>query len=92
MHPGVTLTNMTNHYPKAINWLVKIGIKLLFPKPQKAILSVLYGIFNPCEYHEWIGPKIFNVWGYPQKQKLKTCSNAESLQIFNNAEKIFNNL
>ena len=43
VQPGVTLTNMTNHYPKAINWLVKIGIKLLFPslKSRVSICSTL---------------------------------------------------
>ena len=46
VHPGVTLTDMTNHYPKAINWLVKIGIKCLFPNIQKASLSLIKGIFE----------------------------------------------
>lgn len=89
VHPGVTLTNMTNHYPKAINWLVKIGIKLLFPSPKKASLSVIYGTNCRTEYHKWIGPKIFKVWGYPKLSKLKTCSVEESKKIYNIAEDIF---
>ena len=43
-HPGVTYTNMTNHYPKAINWLVKIGIKLFFPRPHKAVRSIVRAV------------------------------------------------
>ena len=88
VHPGVTLTNMTNHYPKAINWLVKIGIKLLFPSPKKATRSVIYGIEHSTGYHEWIGPKIFNVWGNPKLSKLKTCTLDESKKIFELAENI----
>lgn len=92
VHPGVTLTNMTNHYPKAINWLVKIGIKLLFPSPKKAVLSLLYGTNHFTSYHEWIGPRIFNVWGFPKKTLLKTCSKEESQAIYETAETIYNNI
>ena len=88
VHPGVTLTNMTNHYPKAINWLVKIGIKLLFPTPKKASLSFIKGIFESTELLEWIGPAIFNVWGYPKKAKIKI-DDSEMENIFITAERIF---
>ena len=72
---------MTNHYPKAINWLVKIGIKLFFPSPKKASLSIIYGAFNKTNRFEWIGPKIFRVWGFPKKSKLTTCSVDEYQKI-----------
>ena len=88
VHPGVTLTNMTNHYPKAINWLVKIGIKILFPTPNKASLSLIKSIFESTEMLEWIGPAIFNVWGYPKQRKLKI-DDSEMENIFIIAEKIF---
>lgn len=81
VHPGVTLTNMTNHYPKAINWLVKIGIKLFFPNPKKASLSIIYGAFNKTDHFEWIGPKILNVWGFPKKSKIESCSMDEYKKI-----------
>lgn len=67
VHPGVTLTQMTNHYPFFINWLVKIGIKILFPSPEKACLSVLSGIFNNTQTNEWIGPSRHNIWGFPKR-------------------------
>ena len=89
VHPGVTLTNMTNHYPKAINWLVKVGIKLLFPSPDRATLSVVYGTSKPVGYYEWIGPKILNVWGTPVISKLNTASTEESRKIYDIAEEIY---
>lgn len=92
VHPGVTLTNMTNHYPKYINWLVKIGIKLVFPSPQKAVRSILYGTCHTPPTHNWIGPRIFNVWGNPHISELKTCDKEESKKIFTLAEQIYNNL
>lgn len=92
VHPGVTLTNMTNHYPKYINWLVKLGIKLFFPSPQKAILSIIKGTCERCDYHEWIGPKVFSIWGLPKKSKLDTCTVEESKEIFAIAEELYKNI
>ncbi len=92
VHPGVTLTNMTNHYPKAINWLVKIGIKLVFPSPKKATRCILYGTSHNTGYHEWIGPSIFKVWGRPKLSKLTTCSTDESGEVFQIAEDMFANI
>lgn len=92
VHPGVTLTQMTNHYPKIINWLVKIGIKLLFPRPEKASLSIISGVFEDTQESEWIGPKRHNIWGYPKKTKLKSYSKKEASQIFFEAEKIYTSL
>lgn len=91
-HPGITLTNMTNHYPKAINWLVKIGIKLLFPNPKKASLNIIKAMFENTTENQWIGPKYFNIWGFPNKIELKTCSNIESEKIYQIAEGIYRNM
>lgn len=91
VHPGVTLTSMTNHYPKAINWLVRIGIKLLFPSPKKASLSLFKGVFENTETHKWIGPSILNVWGYPKQQKL-IIDTSEIDEIFAISEKIYNKI
>ncbi len=93
VHPGVTLTNMTNHYPKAINGLVKIGVKLFFPSPARAARNLLLGIYTDCSDREWIGPEIFDVWGDPKRRKLHTRhpaeSSAESEKIYALAEKIY---
>lgn len=91
-HPGITFTNITNHYPRLIFALIKHPMKILFMKPKKAALSILKGVFEPCGYHEWIGPKLFNVWGLPNKKKLKTCSQNESEQIGKIAEEIYQKL
>lgn len=83
---------MTSHYPKSINWLVKLNERIIFQKPKKASLSVLLGIFNNTQTNEWIGPKINNIWGYPKVQKLKNYSDEEATQIFNIAEEIYNKI
>lgn len=40
----------------------------------------------------WIGPKIFNIWGYPSKKKLNTAKQNEIDIIFKNAEDIYKTL
>lgn len=92
VHPGVTLTNMTNHYPKAINWLVKIGIKLFFPSTTSACRSILYGTKYATPYMYWIGPRVFNVWGSPKMTSLKTCTMQELNKIRDIAEKLYSNI
>ena len=92
VHPGVTLTGMTNHYHKSINWLVKVFIKTFFPNTQQASLSLIKGLFENTNNLEWIGPKIFNVWGKTKKLKLKTCKENEIGEIFKFAEETYNNL
>ncbi len=91
-HPGITFTNITNHYPKLIFAIIKHPMKVIFMKPKKAALSVLKGVFDSCGYHEWIGPKVFDIWGLPNKKKLKTCSVNESQQIGKIAEEIYEKL
>ena len=89
VHPGITSTNMTNHYPKLIYAIIKYPMKVLFMKPKKASLSIVKGVFDSTNYHYWIGPKLSNIWGYPKKRRLRTCSEDESRKIFITAEKIY---
>lgn len=91
-HPGITFTNITNHYPKLVFTLIKHPMKIIFMNPKKAALSVLKGVFDSCKHHEWIGPRLFDVWGLPNKKKLKTCSASESEQIGKIAEEIYKKL
>ena len=91
VHPGITFTNITNHYPKLLFTLIKHPMKVIFMKPKKATLSILKGVFDYCGYHEWIGPCLFDIWGYPKKKKLYTCSETESKKIYKIAENILNN-
>ncbi len=77
VHPGITLTNMTSHYPKAINWLVKAGVKVLFPPPQKAALNIFYATQNIPQKNEWVGPRLFNIWSRPKVGKIKNLKSNE---------------
>lgn len=92
VHPGITFTGITAHYPKLIFALIKHPMKIIFMKPKKAALSILKGVFESTDYHRWIGPELFNIWGLPENKALKTCNEAESKQIFTEAEKIYNKL
>lgn len=91
-HPGITLTNITAHYPKLIFSIIKYPMKIIFMHPKKAALSIIYAVFNGCSSNEWIGPKYFNIWGMPKKKKLHTCKADEALQICDLTEKIYLNL
>ena len=80
-HPGITFTNITAHYPKLIFALIKHPMKVLFMSNKRAALSILGGVFEDCRENEWIGPRIFNVWGLPKKSRLHTVDAAEAAHI-----------
>jgi len=88
-HPGISLTGITDHYPKPVFAVIKHPMKVLFMRPKKACLSTLYGVFEPCRNGEWIGPRWFNVWGYPKHKRLKTASAEEQQHIFECAEAVY---
>lgn len=88
VHPGITFTNITAHYPKLIFAVIKHPMKMIFMKPKKASLCIVKGIFDSCGYGEWIGPRIFDVWGKPRKAKLKTFSEDEASEVLENAENL----
>ena len=85
-HPGITFTNITAHYPKVIFAMIKHPMKIIFMKPKKAALCVLSGLFEDCDAHTWIGPRIFDVWGFPKKKALKTADAEERRRIAKRAE------
>ena len=87
-HPGITFTNITAHYPKLIFAIIKHPMKVIFMKPRKAALCIVKGAFDSTELNEWIGPRLFNVWGLPKKQILKTCKAKERERIAENTEEI----
>lgn len=89
VHPGITFTNITAHYPKLIFAIIKYPMKIIFPSPKRAALSLLSGAFESCGYREWIGPRIFDIWGLPKKKLLKGVSQEESQAIGNTAEEIY---
>ena len=78
VHPGITFTNITNHYSKWLFAIIKHPMKVIFMPPRRAALSVLRGVFEPTAYGEWIGPWLFDVWGLPAKRKLCTFTKEEA--------------
>ncbi len=89
VHPGITVTNMTSHFPKPLFAVIKYPMKVIFMSRERACLSLIRGVFDPCAPDEWIGPRIFNVWGLPKKQKLRTAKEAERKEIAARAENIY---
>lgn len=88
-HPGITFTNITAHYPKLIFAIIKHPMKIIFMKPKKASLSILKGVFFETEYKCWIGPGIFNVWGIPKIQRLRTAEDREIKKISEISERVY---
>lgn len=89
VHPGITFTNITAHYPKWVFAIIKHPMKVIFMKPKKAALCIVKGLFKKTELSFWIGPSIFDVWGLPKKKKLNTFDTKEALTVFETAEKCF---
>ena len=92
VHPGITFTNITAHYPPLIFAIIKHPMKIIFMRPKKAVLSILKGLFDHTDGYSWIGPKLFNIWGYPLKKMLKTAEKAEIDRIYQTAESIYSKL
>ncbi len=92
VHPGITFTNITAHYPKLIFAVIKHPMKIIFMKPRRAALSILSGLFDESGYLEWIGPRYFDVWGLPKKRTLRSVSIDERERIFSTAERLYEEL
>lgn len=82
VHPGITFTNITAHYPKFVFALIKHPMKVLFMSPKKAALCVVQGVFTPCRYGEWIGPRVAGIWGLPRKTVLHTFDRGEAARAY----------
>ena len=92
VHPGITFTNITAHYPKLIFAIIKHPMKVIFMKPKKAALCVIKGIANPSGSGYWIGPRLFDVWGLPKKKKLNSCTADEQARIYDIAKIIYSQI
>ena len=88
-HPGISFTGITSHYPPLIFALIKHPRKVIFMKPRRAALSILYGLFADVPSGSWIGPRLFDVWGLPRVKKLCTAGSEEKGNIIKSAEKIY---
>lgn len=88
-HPGITLTNITAHYPKWVFACIKYPMKWLFMPPKKAALNIVQGLFDQTDADEWIGPCLFHVWGEPSKQPLCSIPAKEREHIDRTAKEIY---
>ena len=88
-HPGITQTNMTSHYPKWINWFVKICMTILFTSSKKAARNIVCAVKEDCDYCCWIGPRIFNIWGKPKQKKIKGVNELEKNAINEASDNIY---
>ncbi|MBQ3202057.1 MAG: SDR family NAD(P)-dependent oxidoreductase [Clostridia bacterium] len=88
VHPGITLTGITDHYPKWLYAIIRHPMKVIFMPPRRAALSVLRGVFESTAYGEWIGPRWCNVWGLPSKKKLRTFTHDEARTAFYAVERL----
>lgn len=92
VHPGITFTNITSHYPPLIFAIIKRPMKLIFMSNKKASLSVIKGVFEATDSLEWIGPKAFDVWGYPVKRDMRDRAENEYAFILEKTEEIYNQI
>ncbi len=92
VHPGITFTGITAHYPPLIFAVIKYPMKAIFMKPKKAALSIVKGVFDATGKNEWIGPRLFDVWGLPKKKRVNTCLKSEAEFIFSTAEKLYSDM
>lgn len=87
-HPGITFTNITAHYPPWLFAIIKHPMKVIFMRPRRAALSILRGVFESTAYGEWIGPRIFDVWGLPRKRRLHTFTVEEAKMAYEAVERL----
>ncbi len=88
-HPGIAVTGITAHYPKWLYALIKYPMKVIFMKPRRASLSILRGVYEDTRPGEWIGPRLFDVWGLPHKSRYDTYSAEEKQRVCAEAEHIY---
>lgn len=91
-HPGITFTNITAHYPKLVFAVIKHPMKIIFMTPKRAALSILKGVFSDTKFGFWYGPRFFNVWGIPNRKRLKTFKSEEAEAVFSTAEKCYDKI
>lgn len=92
VHPGITFTNITSHYPKVLLPFIKFFMNIIFPSTKKASLNIVKGVIENTDYKTWIGPKILDIWGKPTHKQLKTFSQKEAIKMLELSENLLNKL
>ena len=90
-HPGISFTGITAHYPPWLFALIRHPMKWIFMKPRRAMCPILAGCetATPCRANEWIGPRLFAVWGQPWRRTLHSCAPDEAARITAEAERLW---
>lgn len=91
-HPGITLTNISQHHAPWVWPLIKGPMKLLFPSRKKAVRSVLFAMTHPVPTLHWAGPRYFDIWGDPAVKALFTCPEQERRDIADRSERLYRRL
>lgn len=91
-HPGITFTNITAHYPAWLFAIIKHPMKVIFMPARKAALCILEGLFQSTPCCQWIGPRVFNVWGKPQCKTLRSASAQEICHIDATARTLYDRI
>ena len=91
-HPGITVTNITNHYPKWLYAIIRRPMQILFMKPAAAARPLLAALTHPVPQGSWIGPRFFSLWGSPAVRSLHTCPQAEQDAICRRARAIYDSM
>lgn len=89
VHPGITLTNITAHYPKWLFRIIKHPMRIIFMPPRVAALSIIEGMFRATKPYSWLGPRFFGIWGKPSLKKLSTADLKEIKEIYITANEIY---
>lgn len=92
VHPGIVYTQMTNHYPKWINWFIAGGLQILLPNTKHAAKVLLEGFNKETKYLEWIGPRLFHLYGKGSIHKIKNIKEKEINNIYQESINIYNKL
>lgn len=89
VHPGITPTGITAHYPKLIYALIKYPMRVIFMRPERAALCVLAGVLAPTAPGTWVGPRFFGIWGNPRARRLDSADESERAHIACVAEELW---
>ncbi len=88
VHPGISFTGITAHYPKWLFALIKHPMKWIFMEPHKAALCLLAGLFTDCKPWQWIGPIFLDIWGMPKIKRFKGISSDEADALSKTMERV----
>ncbi len=91
-HPGITFTGITAHYPAWLFAIIKHPMKVIFMPAKKAALCILEGLFQSTPCHQWIGPRIFHIWGKPRCRTLRSASAEEICYIDRTARALYDQI